>query len=99
MGLFSKSKVDGGPGVEVPNDEITSSETSTRPGGFERTHEPADVPTSRSSTAGQGVLKAMRLVQLLLAILILGLVAYAIDVFSATFVSERPDRNAYGLLN
>jgi hypothetical protein len=86
MGLFTRRKVDGDPGADAPNNDITSSKTGIS--RFGRTRKTKDVPSSRSSTAGQGVLKAMRLVQLLLAILILGLVAYAVNVFSSTFVSE-----------
>ncbi|KAG9544323.1 hypothetical protein KCU71_g17632, partial [Aureobasidium melanogenum] len=86
MGLFTRRKVDGDPGADAPNNDIATSKTGiSRFGGTRKTK---DVPSSRSSTAGQGVLKAMRLVQLLLAILILGLVAYAINVFSSTFLQS-----------
>ncbi|KAG9833379.1 hypothetical protein KCU98_g5990, partial [Aureobasidium melanogenum] len=91
MGLFSRRKVDSEPGADALNNDITTSRVSTGKMGisrFGRSRKPTDVPSSRSSTAGQGILKAMRLVQLLLAILILGLVGYAVNVFSSTFLQS-----------
>lgn len=99
MGLFTRGKADGEPGAD---NNITTSGASTgktRISGFGRTRKSADVLSSRSGAAGHGALKAMRLVQLLLAILILGLVAYAVNVFSATFVSADPDGHSSRLLN
>lgn len=86
MGLFNRRKVDGEPGADATTNDITTSRTGIR--RFGRTRKTTDVPSSRPGTGGLGVLKAMRLVQLLLAILILGLTAYAVNVFSSTFVSQ-----------
>lgn len=97
MGIFTRKKVD-----DDPNNDITTSNTTDGRTGisrFGRMRKSADVPSSRSDTARQGGLKAIRFVQLLLAILILGLAAYALNIFSATFVSENPAEHVYGLLN
>ncbi|KAI4720023.1 hypothetical protein E4T48_03632 [Aureobasidium sp. EXF-10727] len=91
MGLFNRKKVDGDLDVDAPgNDSATSTTTNDRTGisRFGRSRKAAGAPSSRSTAAGLGSLKAIRFLQLLLAILILGLVAYAVNVFSATFVSR-----------
>jgi hypothetical protein len=90
MGLFTRKKVDGEVGADAPINDITTSGTSNGRTGisrFGRDRKATDGPSFRSATAGAMPLKAMRFVQLLLAILILGLVAYAINVYQATFVS------------
>ncbi|KAK6004933.1 hypothetical protein QM012_007712 [Aureobasidium pullulans] len=85
MGFFTQKKVDGESGdITTPGAQNGKTAISR----FGRTRKPVDAPSSRSSTAPQRLLKAMRLLQLLLAILILGLVAYAVNVFSATFLQS-----------
>jgi hypothetical protein len=91
MGLFTKRKVDGEVGADAPINHTTTSGTTNGKTGisrFGRSRKTTDEPASRSTTAGSIPLKAMRLAQLLLAILILGLTAYAIDIYQATFVSK-----------
>jgi hypothetical protein len=90
MGLFVRKKVDGEVDADAPiNDTTTSGTTNGNTGisRFGRSRKTTDEPASRSTTAGALPLKAMRLVQLLLAILILGLTTYAVDIYQATFVS------------
>lgn len=94
MGLFTRKKVDGEVGTDAPIDNATTSGTTNGKTGirrFGRTRKTTDGSAPRSTTAGVVSLKAMRLVQLLLAILILGLVAYAINIFQSTFVSKYLD--------
>jgi hypothetical protein len=91
MGLFTRKKADGEVGADASINDMTRSGTYNGRTGisrFGRTRKATDVPTSRSTTAGAMPLRVMRLVQLLLAILILGLVAYAVNVYQATFVSQ-----------
>lgn len=97
MGLFTRRKVDSDPDNDITKSDTTNGRTGIS--RFGRTYKPADVPSSRSGAAGQGGLRAIRFVQLLLAILILGLVAYAVNIFSSTFVSEDPAGDVDGLLN
>lgn len=90
MGLYSRKKVDGEVDADASFNDITTSGTTNGKTGisrFGRSRKTTDEPASRSTTAGAIPLKAMRLVQLLLAILILGLVAYAVNIYQATFVS------------
>jgi hypothetical protein len=90
MGLFTRKNADGEVGADASINDMTTSGTSNGRTGirrFGRTRKDTDVPVSRSATAGAMPLRAMRLVQLLLAILILGLVAYAVNVYQAAFVS------------
>jgi hypothetical protein len=94
MGIFTRKKVDGEVGTDAPIDDATTSGTTNGKTGtkrFGRTRKATDVSAPRTTTAGAISTKAMRLVQLLLAILILGLVAYAINIFQSTFVSECMD--------
>lgn len=95
MGLFTRKKVDGEVGTDTPVDDTTASDITNGKTGisrFARRRKPTtDAPATRSTPAGAVSNKAMRLVQLLLAILILGLTAYAIDIYQATFVSEHLD--------
>lgn len=91
MGLFTRKKADSEVGTGVPIDDTTTSGTTNGKTGirrFGRTRKTTDVSAPRTTTAGAISTKAMRLVQLLLAILILGLVAYAINIFQSTFVSD-----------
>lgn len=92
MGLFTRDKVDGEVGTDAPVDDTAASNTTNSKTGISRfarrRKATTDVPATRSATAGAVFNKAIRLVQLLLAILILGLTAYAIDIYQATFVSE-----------
>lgn len=92
MGLFTRKKVDGEVGTDLPTSNTTASGTTNGKTGISRfgrrRKDASDVPASRSATAGAVSDKAMRLVQLLLAILILGLVSYAVNIYRATFVSE-----------
>jgi len=96
MGLFTRKKVDGEVGTDMPTSDTTASGTTNGRTGItrfgRRRKDASDVPASRSATAGAVSNKAMRLIQLLLAILILGLVSYAVNIYQATFVSEH--RNA-----
>jgi hypothetical protein len=90
MGLFNRKKVDGEVDADAPiNDTTTSGTTNGKTGisRFGRSRKTTDEPATRSTTAGAVPLKAMRLVQLLLAILILGLIAYAVNIYQSTFVS------------
>jgi len=92
MGLFTRKKVDGEVGTDMPISDTTTSSTTNGNTGISRfgrrRKDATDGPASRSVTAGAVSNKAMRLVQLLLAILVLGLVAYAVNIYQATFVSE-----------
>lgn len=92
MGLFTRKKVDGEVGTDAPVNDTTASDTTNGKTGISRfarrRQADTDVPVTRSATAGALSNKAIRLVQLLLAILILGLTAYAVDIYQATFVSE-----------
>ncbi|KEQ78154.1 hypothetical protein M436DRAFT_69301 [Aureobasidium namibiae CBS 147.97] len=92
MGLFTRKKVDGEVGTDMPTSDTTASGTTNGKTGisrFGRRRKDATVmPASRSATAGAVSHKAMRLVQLLLAILILGLIAYAVNIYQATFLQS-----------
>lgn len=95
MGLFTKKKVDDEVGADVPVNDTTASGTPHGKTGISRfarrRKATVDVPATRSATAGAVSNQAIRLVQLLLAILILGLTAYAVDIYQATFVSDHLD--------
>ncbi|KAI5205153.1 hypothetical protein E4T39_03231 [Aureobasidium subglaciale] len=90
MGIFTRKKVGEEPGLDAPNLITTESATANRETGisrFGRTNKTDGAQASRSGTEGL-VSKTMRIVQFLLAVLILGLVAYALDVYSATLLQS-----------
>ncbi|KAI5251490.1 hypothetical protein E4T42_04155 [Aureobasidium subglaciale] len=88
MGIFTRKKVGEEPGLDAPIFTTTESATANRKTAISRFGRADKTDGAQSSRSGTGrlVSKAMRIVQFLLAVLILGLVAYALHVYSATLL-------------
>ncbi|THY20318.1 hypothetical protein D6D01_06807 [Aureobasidium pullulans] len=86
MGLFNRKKVDSQPGIDVQtNGATTAPPSSTSRTGISRFGR-GGTRSSHSQTPGELTSKAIRTIQFLLAVLILGLVSYALHVYSTTFL-------------
>ncbi|KEQ90868.1 hypothetical protein AUEXF2481DRAFT_44601 [Aureobasidium subglaciale EXF-2481] len=85
MDIFTRKKVGEEPGLDAPIFTTTESATANRKTAISRFGRADKTDGAQSSRSGTGrlVSKAMRIVQFLLAVLILGLVAYALHVYSA----------------
>ncbi|KAI5271492.1 hypothetical protein E4T47_05199 [Aureobasidium subglaciale] len=90
MGISTRKKVGEEPGLDAPNFTTTESATANHTTGISRFGRANKTDGAQSSRSGTGrlVSKAMRIVQFLLAVLILGLVAYALHVYSATLLQS-----------